>query len=47
MPSSARAGTVVENELLQVKGAPYTLEELLCDAELAALYRNGRYARCG
>ena len=38
------AGTVVENELLQVKGAPYTLEELLCDAELAALYRNGRYA---
>jgi len=38
------AGTVVENELLQVKGAPYTLEELLCDPELAALYRNGRYA---
>ena len=38
------AGTVVENELLQVKGAPYTLEELLCDCELAALYRNGRYA---
>lgn len=38
------AGTVVENELLQVKGAPYTLKELLCDAELAALYRNGRYA---
>ena len=38
------AGTVMENELLQVKGAPYTLEELLCDAELAALYRNGRYA---
>lgn len=38
------AGTVVENELLQVKGAPYTLEELLCDAGLAALYRNGRYA---
>jgi phosphatidylserine decarboxylase len=38
------AGMVVENELLQVKGAPYTLEELLCDSELAALYRNGRYA---
>lgn len=38
------SGTVVENVLLQVKGAPYTLEELLCDADLAALYRNGRYA---
>jgi phosphatidylserine decarboxylase len=38
------SGTVVENVLLQVKGAPYTLEELLCDSELAALYRNGRYA---
>ena len=30
-------------ELLQVKGSPYTLEELLGDPELAALYRNGRY----
>ena len=38
------SGTVVENVLLQVKGSPYTLEELLCDPELAALYRNGRYA---
>jgi phosphatidylserine decarboxylase len=38
------SGTVAENVLLQVKGAPYTLEELLCDPELAALYRNGRYA---
>jgi phosphatidylserine decarboxylase len=37
-------GTVAENVLLQVKGAPYTLEELLCDPELAARYRNGRYA---
>src|SRR5262245_21246027 len=38
------AGTVAEDVLLQVKGSPYTLEELLCDPALAALYRNGRYA---
>src|SRR5262245_9102513 len=38
------SGTVAENVLLQVKGAPYTLQELLCDPELAACYRNGRYA---
>jgi phosphatidylserine decarboxylase len=37
------SGVVVENVLLQVKGAPYTLEELLRDPELAALFRNGRY----
>jgi phosphatidylserine decarboxylase len=36
-------GVIAGNVLLQVKGFPYTLEELLCDAELAALYRNGRY----
>ena len=38
------SGTVAENVLLQVKGFPYTLEELLCDPELVALHRNGRYA---
>jgi phosphatidylserine decarboxylase len=38
------AGTVADDVLLQVKGSPYTLEELLCDPALAALYRNGRYA---
>lgn len=38
------SGMVVENVLLQVKGYPYTLEELLCDPELAVRYRNGRYA---
>src|SRR5262245_32385307 len=38
------SGTVAEDVLLQIKGAPYTLEELLCDPELAERYRNGRYA---
>src|SRR5262245_60246010 len=38
------SGMVVENVLLQVKGYPYTLNELLCDPELALRYRNGRYA---
>ena len=37
------SGTVTDNVLLQVKGFPYTLDEFLCDPELAALYRNGRY----
>jgi phosphatidylserine decarboxylase len=38
------AGTVADDVLLQVKGFPYTLEELLCDPALVALHRNGRYA---
>src|SRR5215510_3517389 len=38
------SGTVIEDVLLQVKGFPYTLEELLCNFELAARYRNGCYA---
>jgi phosphatidylserine decarboxylase len=29
--------------LLQVKGFPYALDELLCDRALAAGYRHGRY----
>lgn len=36
-------GTVEGDTLLQVKGLPYTLQELLCDGELAALCRHGRY----
>jgi phosphatidylserine decarboxylase len=38
------SGKVLENVLLQVKGYPYTLQELLCDPELASRYRNGCYA---
>jgi phosphatidylserine decarboxylase len=37
------SGAVAANLLLQVKGLAYTLEELLGDCELAALYRHGRY----
>jgi len=36
-------GAVAENLLLQVKGRPYSLEDLLCDADLADDYRRGRY----
>jgi phosphatidylserine decarboxylase len=36
-------GAVAGNLLLQVKGSPYTLDELLCDRELVALHRHGRY----
>lgn len=36
-------GTIAGNLLLQVKGKPYTLEELLCDDQLARAYRGGRY----
>ncbi len=37
------SGAIADNMLLQVKGLPYTLEELLCDPGLADLHRNGRY----
>lgn len=37
------SGTVADNLLLQVKGSPYSLEELLDDRELVALHRHGRY----
>jgi phosphatidylserine decarboxylase len=37
------AGRIREATLLQVKGSPYPLEELLRDAELAAHYRDGTY----
>jgi phosphatidylserine decarboxylase len=37
------SGSVDGTELLQVKGFPYTLPELLGTPELAAFHRNGRY----
>jgi phosphatidylserine decarboxylase len=36
-------GTIKGTELLQIKGFPYTLQDLLGDSELVDLYRNGRY----
>ena len=36
-------GRVVGTELLQIKGFPYRLEDLLGDPELVAAHRNGRY----
>jgi phosphatidylserine decarboxylase len=36
-------GSIAGTELLQVKGSPYTLQELLCDPGLVAAYRNGCY----
>lgn len=36
-------GAVADGELVQVKGSPYSIEELLIEAALAAAYRNGRY----
>jgi phosphatidylserine decarboxylase len=36
-------GAVRDNMLLQVKGAPYPLHELVRDPELAAHYRHGSY----
>jgi phosphatidylserine decarboxylase len=37
-------GAVSGNDLLQIKGYRYTLQELLADPQLAAIYYNGRYA---
>jgi phosphatidylserine decarboxylase len=37
------SGVVQDNRLLQVKGACYTLEELLRDTHLAGLHASGRY----
>ena len=36
-------GTVAEGMVLQAKGFPYPLHELLCDAALAARYQGGTY----
>ena len=37
------SGKIAGTELIQVKGFPYTLDDLLGDAALVELYRNGRY----
>jgi len=36
-------GTIAGTNLYQIKGFPYTLEELLCDRDLAEAHRDGRY----
>jgi phosphatidylserine decarboxylase len=36
-------GTIAGTEVLQIKGFPYRLEDLLGDAELVNAHRNGRY----
>jgi phosphatidylserine decarboxylase len=36
-------GQIDGTTLIQAKGSPYRLEELLADTELAAAYRDGRY----
>jgi phosphatidylserine decarboxylase len=37
------AGTVVGTEVLQIKGFPYTLEDLFGDPDLVRAHRDGRY----
>ena len=37
------AGVVAGTELLQIKGAPYTLRDLFGDSDLVALHRDGFY----
>ena len=36
-------GSINRNELIQAKGFPYTLQELLIDPELVELYHDGQY----
>jgi phosphatidylserine decarboxylase len=36
-------GTITGTDLYQVKGFPYSLEELLCDPNLVEAHRDGRY----
>jgi phosphatidylserine decarboxylase len=36
-------GAISGTELYQAKGFPYTLEDLLCDSDLVAAYRDGRF----
>jgi phosphatidylserine decarboxylase len=36
-------GMIAGTDLYQIKGFPYTLEELLCDGELVEAHRDGRY----
>src|SRR5271163_3571338 len=37
-------GRIDRNELIQAKGFPYTLQELLIDPQLVQLYHDGQYA---
>ena len=37
-------GSIDRNELIQAKGFPYTLQDLLIDPQLVRLYRDGQYA---
>jgi phosphatidylserine decarboxylase len=37
------SGTIAGTVLLQIKGFPYTLQDLLADSELVNTYRDGRY----
>jgi phosphatidylserine decarboxylase len=37
-------GRIDRNELIQAKGFPYALEELLIDPQLVQLYHDGQYA---
>src|SRR6516162_3774722 len=37
-------GGIALSELIQAKGFPYTLQDLLIDPQLAQLYRDGQYA---
>jgi len=37
------SGTIAGTKLFQIKGFPYTLDDLLCDGALVETYRNGRY----
>ena len=36
-------GMIAGTDLYQIKGFPYTLEELLCDRDLVEAHRDGRY----
>jgi phosphatidylserine decarboxylase len=36
-------GMIAGTDLYQIKGFPYTLEELLCDPDLVEAHRDGRY----
>src|SRR5262245_55467552 len=37
------SGTLIGTKLLQIKGSTYSAEDLLCDPEAVAPYRDGRY----
>jgi phosphatidylserine decarboxylase len=37
------SGTVEDGQVMQIKGSPYALSDLLADEEHAALYRDGTY----